>query len=131
MAARRRAPQRAPGRARRQGAAAASQYRPALGQRVGEEMPGDELVGLVHRIGAVEDLHVLGVDGPVADQRLEIDDLVPVAGAEEDDRQVLLHLARLPQRQYLEQLVERAEAARKDDERLREVGEPELAHEEI
>ena len=37
----------------------------------------------------------------------------------------------LHQREDLEHLVERAEPARKDHERLRQVREPELAHEEV
>ena len=38
---------------------------------------------------------------------------------------------RLRERQDLEQLVERAEAARKSDQRVRQVREPQLAHEEV
>ncbi len=57
--------------------------------------------------------------------------LVPVLAAVQDDQQLLRQLAGLRQRQDLEQLVERAEAARKDHQRLGQVGEPELPHEEV
>ena len=61
----------------------------------------------------------------------KFDDLVPVARAVEDDRDVSLQLARLRERQDLEELVERAEPAREHDQRARQVREPELAHEEV
>ena len=58
-------------------------------------------------------------------------DFVPVARAVEDDRDVAHELARLGEREHLAQLVERPEAAGKDDQSAREVREPELAHEEV
>ena len=67
----------------------------------------------------------------VAHERVEIDYLPPVLGAEHDDRHRLAHLLSLHQRQQLEQLVERTEPARKHDHRLRKIGEPEFAHEEV
>ena len=47
------------------------------------------------------------------------------------DRHRLGHLARLNQREQLEQLVERAKSTRKHDHRLGEIGEPKLAHEKV
>ncbi|MNC92644.1 hypothetical protein D3C83_91060 [compost metagenome] len=67
----------------------------------------------------------------MARQRVEVHHLPPVLGSEEHDRHRFLHPARLRQRQQLEQLVERAVAAREHDHRLREIGEPELAHEKV
>ena len=52
-------------------------------------------------------------------------------GAVEDDLDLLVELLRLHQRENLEHLVERAEAAWKNDERLRHVRKPELPHEEV
>ena len=52
------------------------------------------------------------VDHAVADHRLEVDHLVPVARAVEHDGDVARELARLGQRQHLAQLVQRPEAAR-------------------
>src|SRR6185503_5547394 len=49
----------------------------------------------------------------------------------EDYADLLRQLVGLYERQHLEQLVERAEAAGKNHQRLRQVGEPELAHEEV
>ena len=46
-------------------------------------------------------------------------------------QQLLRQLARLRQREDLEHLVERAEAAGKNDQRLGQVREPELPHEEV
>ena len=54
-----------------------------------------------------------------------------VLGAVEDDLDLLGELFRLHQRQDLEHLVERPEAARKDHQRLCQIREPELPHEEI
>src|SRR5207244_13333622 len=58
-------------------------------------------------------------------------DLAPVARPVHEDDGGPLELASLAERQDLEQLVERAEPAGKDDHGPREVGEPELAHEEV
>ena len=54
----------------------------------------------------------------------------PVVPAEEDHGE-LVDLAGLDQRERLEQLVERAEAAGKDDERVRVLDEHRLPHEEV
>ena len=59
-----------------------------------------------------------------------VEEPVPVVGAEEDDGEVL-DLAGLDERHGLEQLVERAEAAREDDEALGVLDEHRLAHEEV
>ena len=74
---------------------------------------------------------ILGADHAVPDQRVEVDDLVPVGRPVEKYRDPARQLLRLCERQDLEELVHRAEAARKDDERAREVREPQLAHEEV
>src|SRR5512142_767140 len=54
----------------------------------------------------------------------------PVVPAEEDHRE-LVDLSRLDERERLERLIERPEAARKDDERGRVLHEHELANEEV
>ena len=82
-------------------------------------------------VGELEQLEVLAVDHAVPDQRVEVDDLVPVARSVEHDRNAALDLARLHQRQDFAHLVERAEAAGKHHQRARQVREPELAHEEV
>ena len=68
---------------------------------------------------------------PHSTSGFEVEDLVPVLAAVEDHEQLLRELLRLRQRQDLEHLVERAEAAGKNHQRLGQVGEPELAHEEV
>ena len=82
-------------------------------------------------VGEAEQRQVLAVDHAVPDERLEVDDLVPVRRAVEQDRNAPLDLLGLHQRQDLHQLVERAEAAGKHDQRAREMREPQLAHEEV
>ena len=85
---------------------------------------------------AVGDDQALRVRGrrccPCCDHRLEqpVDEAGPVGRAEQHDREVA-DLARLAQRRGLEQLVERAEAAREDDERARVAHEHHLAREEV
>src|SRR5262249_41732918 len=86
---------------------------------------------LVDRVGSVEESDVAGADGAIFRQRVEVQHLVPVARAEEHDGHAFLHLARLPQGEHLEELVEGAEAAGEQHDRLREIYEPELAHEKI
>src|SRR3546814_1768492 len=54
-----------------------------------------------------------------------------VAAAEQHYRHLLADLAGLHQRQQLEEFVQRAEAARHHHHGLGEIGEPELAHEEV
>src|SRR6266436_3983572 len=79
----------------------------------------------------MEDVKLARADRAVFDQRLEIDHLVPVLGAEEHDWHALARLARLHQCEDLEQLVERAIAAGEQHERFGQVDKPELAHEEV
>ena len=59
-----------------------------------------------------------------------VDEPLPVGAPEQDDREVA-DLAGLAQRGRLEQLVERAEPAREDDERARVAHEHDLAREEV
>ena len=49
----------------------------------------------------------------------------------ENDRQSIIHLAGLPQSEDLEQFIERAEAAGKDDEGVGAHGEMHFAHREV
>ena len=80
----------------------------------------------------MQHLDVLRGDHPVRERLLAhpLEQLLPVVGAEEDDGEVE-HLAGLDQRQRLEQLVERAEPAREDDEALRRLHEHRLAGVEV
>src|ERR1700730_6610104 len=91
----------------------------------------DDFVGLVYRICAMEEVEVAGADRAVFHQPVEIDHPVPEFGAEKHDRHALAQLVRLHQGQDLEQLVERAIAAGEQHDRLGQVDEPELAHEEV
>src|SRR6516162_10756956 len=72
----------------------------------------------------MEQLEVAWADRAIFHQRVELDHLAPVFGAEKHDRHVLACLARLNQRQDLKQLVECAIAAREQHDRLREIDKP-------
>src|SRR6266536_3489624 len=71
-------------------------------------------------VGHKEEVDVLRRDHPLRQQFLShpFEQLAPVVAVEEDDREVE-NLSGLDQRQRLEQLVDRAEAAGKDDKTLR------------
>src|SRR3546814_16866077 len=74
---------------------------------------GDDRPRLIRRLDEPEEFEVARADHTLFDQRLEIDDTLPEFLADQYDRD-RLDLAGLNQRQQLEHLVERAEAARKD-----------------
>ena len=67
----------------------------------------------------------------MAHQRVEVQDFFPEGSAVQNHRHLLAQLLRLHQRQDFRQFVQGAEAARKHHQRLGQVREPELAHEEV
>src|SRR5665213_3866824 len=86
---------------------------------------------LIRRVGVMEQVFVfLGNRAPLG-HRVEVDSLLPVLAAVQNDGDLLRQLVCLRERQDLEHLVQRAEPAGKNHERLREICEPELAHEKI
>ena len=87
---------------------------------------------LVRIVGDVQKVEVVRRDHPVGEQLAPdpVEQVVPVVGVEEHDGEVQ-HLAGLDQRQRLEQLVERAEAAGEDDEALARLHEADLARVEV
>src|SRR5688500_1142763 len=92
----------------------------------------DRLAGLLDVRGDRDQLEILGADLLLV-ERLLSDPLhhpVPVILAIQDDREVL-DLAGLDEGQRLEQLVERPESNRKDDEALRVLHEHDRAHAEV
>ena len=95
------------------------------------EVFAQHLEGALGRVHLFHQLEVVLVDGAPLDQRLQVQDLVPVVRAVQDDLELLRELLRLHEGQDLEYLVERAEAAGKHHERLGQVREPELPHEEV
>src|SRR5580704_11818816 len=70
-------------------------------------------------------------DGSIFHQRFEIHDFLPETRAIENDRDLLRKLLRLHERKNFEKLVHRAESTGEHHQRLRQIREPELAHEEI
>ncbi len=79
----------------------------------------------------LEKVEIFAADRPVAYQRLEVDDLFPVTGTVEHNRNRTIQLPGLLQSQNLEHFVQRAEASGECHERPRQMCEPEFAHEEV
>src|SRR6266446_2240170 len=100
-----------------------------LGRQLGAAL--DELERRARLIHELEQLQILGREGAVAHQSLEVDHFFPERRTVEEHGNRTLELAGLRQRQDLEQLVERAEAAGKRNQGARQVREPQLAHEEV
>src|SRR5689334_14140281 len=91
----------------------------------------EPLERILRRIAVVHELAILlGYRAPLG-HRLEIEHLIPEVSSVKDHFDFLRELVGLSQREDLEELVARAEAAREDHERLREIREPEFPHEEI
>src|SRR5215472_11079535 len=97
---------------------AALERRPRAAQGVFGKALGDDVVGLVERIGTMEEIEVTWADRAIFNERAQIDHLIPIFSAKEHDRHALACLARLYQGQYLKQLVERAKAAWEQHNRL-------------
>src|SRR6185369_17683050 len=64
-------------------------------------------------------------------QCVEVDHPIPIVLTVDDDAHAFGQLLRLGQRQQLEQFVKSAKAARENHQGLRQVCEPQLAHEEV
>ena len=82
------------------------------------QLPGDDQKGVVHPVRAMEEVEVAGTHGAVADERIKVQHLLPEVGPVKQDGYVLRELSGLLQGEQLEQLVEGAEAPRKDDQGL-------------
>ena len=100
-------------------------------EMVRDEVRAEAVERVGGRVGVVHQLKILFRDGSPFGHRLEVENAIPVLAAVEDHFDGLRQLVGLHERQHLEQLVARAEAAWKNHERFREVREPELAHEEV
>src|SRR5690349_7004805 len=109
---------------------AATSPGPVLGQ--GGVGVHDELHGLLHVVGQHDQVHVLRADLAVDEQPAldPVEQAAPVLRTDQDHREAG-DLFGLHQRDRLEQLVERAEAAGQHDERLRVLDKHRLAHEEV
>src|SRR5580698_10937819 len=79
----------------------------------------------------MEKLQVGGGDCAILHQRIEVDDLFPETGSVENDGNLLGKFLRLDEREDLEKLVHRPKPPRKNHQRLRQICEPELPHEEV
>src|SRR5436189_2398678 len=96
-----------------------------------DEMVLQLLERVLRRVGVLQQAEIgLGNRAPLR-HGLEIEDLVPVLAAVQDHFDLLRQLVGLHQRENLEELIARPEAAGKNHQRFREVSEPELSHEKI
>src|SRR3954465_9694737 len=91
-----------------------------------------QIEGFVGAVRKTVKVPVFRRDGAKLDQRVDIQDLLPVLLTAIDHHQdFFCELLRLHQGQDLEEFVQSAEATGKDHQRLREISEPVLAHEEV
>src|SRR5579863_10603111 len=97
-----------------------------LGQTVTQK-----LETLFRRIHDLEKLQILRRNRSRIHHSLEVDQPVPVFAAVDNDENLLCQLLRLRKRKNFEKLVQGAEAARENHQCFGQVGEPELAHEEV
>ena len=91
---------------------------------------GDDRPSLGGRLSKIDQVKVLVGDHALVGQTLEIDQVGPVLFAVQNDRDVL-HPISLTERERVEQLVECAESARKNDQRRSAQDEVKLAKCEI
>src|SRR5262249_893178 len=85
----------------------------------------------VHCVGKLQQIQLLaGYRSPIH-HLAEVDHASPVAPAVDQDQVAPVKLAGLHQREHLPQFVHGAEAARENDQRLGQLREPQLAHEEV
>ena len=97
---------------------------------VAREAGAKELERFLGIVGDFE--QVIGMLDHITDvTKAEIDDLVPVFAAVDDDENLLRQFLGLRESQDLEQFVHGAEAAGEDNESFGQIREPELAHEEV
>src|SRR5580704_13607826 len=87
--------------------------------------------GVFGSIDELEQVEVFGRDGTGVDEGLEVHDAVPVFAAVNDDKDFFREFVGLGEGEDFEELVDGAEAPGKNNQGFGEVGEPELAHEEI
>ena len=101
--------------------------RPRTGVQAEPHQLGPRALGV---IGRRKQLQVLRRDHPLMSEVLEVDDLAPVLVIQQHDRNSM-HFHRLHQGENLEQFVQGAKPAGKDDQRVRPHGEVEFADREI
>src|SRR6202011_1877540 len=84
--------------------------------------------------GAVDNFELVEVfrcNRAGVNERLEVEDAIPVFAAVNDDQNFFRQLVGLRQRQDFKKFVHGSEAAGKDNEGLGQIGEPEFTHEEV
>src|SRR6201999_3806542 len=86
---------------------------------------------LFGRVRELEQLDVFGRDGACVHEDTKVEDTVPVFRPIDYNGDFLRELLCLRQGQNLKHLVESSKAARKNNQCLRQIGKPQLSHEEV
>src|SRR5437879_64017 len=95
------------------------------------ETAADAVERLVHAVGKLQQVVFAPVDGAPIEHLPPVDYAIPITAAVNEDEIAALQLACLHQGEHFPKLVHGAETPRKDDERLGELREPQLAHEKV
>src|SRR5579872_6758844 len=86
---------------------------------------------LLGTVADLEEIEILGADRSPAHESVEIEEIAPELLPVENNRERAADFPSLDEGQDLEKFVHRAEAAGEDYQSARQIGEPELAHEEV
>src|ERR1700690_4442515 len=97
-----------------------------LGQPIAQKFEA-----LFRRVHDLEKFQALRGNGSRVHHGLEVNQAVPILAAINDDQNLLGQFLCLRESENLEKLVEGPEAARENHQRLGQIREPELAHEEV
>src|SRR5215469_9275537 len=95
------------------------------------ESIAQELKAFFRGIDNTEKVNILGRNRARVGHGLEINHAIPVFASVDDDQDLLGQLLRLGEREDFKEFVHGAEASGKNDQSLGQIGEPELAHEEV
>src|SRR5690242_10291502 len=98
---------------------------------VARQSIAQEFKAFLGRIHHAKQVEVFAGDGAGVDHRLEVDDVLPILPAVDEHENFLGQLFSLGKGQNFKELVECAEAAGENDQRLGQVSEPKLPHEKV
>src|SRR5207248_7689391 len=92
---------------------------------------GENLKTLLRTIDKTEEIAIVRRNGSGIDQRIEVDDLVPVVAPVDDNDDLLRQFLGLRQGQNLKEFIESPESAREDHQRLCQIRKPVFTHTEV
>src|SRR5262249_9505574 len=97
----------------------------------GFEDASQDADGFLRVVDKSKQFEVFRVDHPIFDQRIEVDDLLPIVRSVKKDQYRPVEVSSLRKREHLENSIQRTDTAGECDHRAGEMREPQLAHEEI